>query len=297
MSRLGLSLLALFLMASSQAGAQVKVFACEPEWAALTKELGGDKVKVFKATHAGQDPHHIQARPSLIARLRNADLAVCTGAELEIGWMPMLHRRARNPRVLPGRAGFFEATDHVALLDAPAELDRSHGDVHAAGNPHVQLDPRRIRTIARALSQRLQQLAPEHAAEFAQRWTAFDQRWGKAIASWSELAETLRGRKVVVHHREWVYLWDWLGIQRMGSLEPNPGIPPNLAHLAQLRDLGKPDMIILSPLNSDKAANWLHEQTGSPIVVLPHTVGATEGTDSLSNLFDQIIQRLLADKG
>lgn len=292
-----LLLLSAAFLPFSTAMAQIKVFTCEPEWAALTELLGGDRVKVYSATHARQDPHHIQARPSLIARLRNADLAVCTGAELEVGWMPMLQRRARNPKVLPGKPGYFEATDHVPLLEIPGQLDRADGDVHAEGNPHIHLDPRRIHQVAEALAQRLQVVDPSNGPAYHDNWAAFDQRWRKAIEDWQRKAEPLHGKTAVVHHREWVYLLDWLSIQRVGSLEPNPGVPPTLSHLSKLIDLDKPDLIIASPLNDPKPANWLHEQNGAPMVILPQTVGAVENSDDLFAFFDRLVERLLRTEG
>ena len=281
------------LALAGTAQAKLNVFACEPEWAALTKELAGEKAKVFTATHAGQDPHHVQARPSLIARLRSADLAVCTGAELETGWMPMLQRRARNAKVLPGKPGYFEATDQVLLLEQPAELDRAHGDIHGDGNPHVQLDPRRMLKIGEALSARLQQLDPSNSAAYQQRWQDFATRWQAALDRWRADAAAMKDKRVVVHHQEWIYLLDWLGMQRVGSLEPKPGIPPNIAHLAQLKQQPA-DLILLSPLNDQKASTWLHEQTGTPVVVLPHTVGALPGSDDLFGLFETIVSQLAA---
>src|SRR5947208_10561326 len=138
----------------------LEVFACEPEWAALATELGGDKVEVFSATTARQDPHQIQARPALIARLRSADLVVCTGAELEIGWMPVLLRQAANARVQPGTPGYMEAAPQVRMLEVPARLDRAEGDIHAAGNPHIQTDPRNIVAVAAALARRMAEIDP-----------------------------------------------------------------------------------------------------------------------------------------
>ena len=179
------------LLASSGAMAKINIFACEPEWAALSKQLGGEQVKVYSATHARQDPHHIQARPSLIARLRKADLAVCTGAELEVGWMPMLQRRARNPKVLNGKPGYFEATKHVNLLEVPAQLDRADGDIHADGNPHIQLDPRRIHEVAKALAQRLQFIDPENSETYQTNWLAFDERWQKAVSQLTSKHEAM----------------------------------------------------------------------------------------------------------
>ncbi len=288
--RLSMAVL-LGLLLTGTAQAKLNVFACEPEWAALVAELAGEQAEVFVATHAGQDPHHVQARPSLIARLRSADLAVCTGAELETGWMPMLQRRARNPRVLQGQAGYFEATDAVSLLEKPDELDRAEGDVHGEGNPHVQLDPRRMLEIARALSARLQQIDASNSAVYRQRLQDFAMRWQAAVGRWQSDAAALRGKRVVVHHPEWIYLLDWLGMQRVGSLEPKPGIPPNMAHLAQLKQQSA-DLILLSPLNDRKPSDWLRSQTGATAIVLPQTVGAVSGSDDLFSFFDTIVNRL-----
>jgi zinc/manganese transport system substrate-binding protein len=282
-------LFAYFLAGSVHA--QLNVFACEPEWAALTQELAGEHATVFAATHAGQDPHHVQARPSLIAKLRSADLAVCTGAELETGWMPMLQRRARNPKVLPGKPGYFEATQQVALLEKPAELDRAEGDVHGDGNPHIQVDPRRVLEVAKALSSRLRQIDPDNKSAYESRLQDFTARWQSSMERWQAQTEGLKGRRAVVHHREWIYLLDWLGMQRAGSLEPKPGIPPNMAHLADLKKQPA-DLIILSPANDTKPSAWLQEQTGTPVVLLPHTVGAVPNSDNLFGLFDEIVRRL-----
>src|SRR5215470_16766214 len=164
-------------VAAGPVHAALNVFACEPEWGALASEIGGDKVAVFTATTARQDPHQVQARPALIARLRAADLVVCTGAELEVGWMPVLLRQAANGRVQPGSAGYFEAAQQVRLLEVPTRLDRAEGDIHAAGNPHIQTDPRNIATVAAALSRRMQELDQPDAADFAARAQSFASRW------------------------------------------------------------------------------------------------------------------------
>lgn len=286
-----LTVLLLMLGATASAQAKLNVFACEPEWAALTRSLAGEYAEVFSATHAGQDPHHIQARPSLIARYRSADLAVCTGAELEIGWMPMLQRRARNPDLLPDEPGYFEAARQVELLEMPVELDRSGGDMHADGNPHIQLDPRRILEVAKALSSRLQELDAANTETYKERLREFTQQWQASMKTWQTLAQGVKDKRVVVHHREWVYLLDWLGMRRVASLEPKPGIPPNLAHLSELKERPA-DLIIVSPMDDPKPSDWLHEQTGTAVVVLPHTVGAVPGSEDLFSLFDEITRRL-----
>src|SRR5258708_18743026 len=148
------------------AQAALSVLATVPEWGALVQELGGDKVKVNVATTALQDPHHVEARPSLIARARGADLVVATGAELEIGWLPLVLQQAGNPKVQPGQPGYFEAATFVALLGKPARLDRAEGDVHPAGDPHIQTDPRNIARVAAALAERLAQVDPADAASY-----------------------------------------------------------------------------------------------------------------------------------
>jgi zinc/manganese transport system substrate-binding protein len=275
------------------------VFACEPEWSALAAEIGGDRVEAGSATHALQDPHYVQARPSLIAEVRNADLVVCSGAQLEIGWLPLLLSKANNPRVLPGKDGFIEASSLVRRLDVPDSVDRAQGDMHPQGNPHIQTNPHNIGPVARALGQRMAQLDPEHAAHYESRVASFLERWSAAIAGWEERARPLRGSRVVCHHKSWVYLEDWLGLVEVGTLEPVPGIPPTAAHLsALLAELGTDgqgaDLIIRSPFQSPKPSEWLQERTGIPAVMLPLTVGGSDGAHDLFGLFEDIIDRLLA---
>ena len=230
---LALTGMLLYFMATG-ANAAIEVFTCEPEWAALVQELGGEHVSASSATTALQDVHHIQARPSLIARLRRADLLVCTGAGLEEGWLPVLLRRANNPRVQVGASGYLETSDHVRLLDRPGRVDRAEGDIHPGGNPHVQLDPRNIGQIAEVVTQRLAVIDPVHADDYRTRLADFSRRWDQAIARWETRAGPLRGMPVVVHHNSWVYLQHWLGLEVVGTLEPKPGIPPSSTHLSRL---------------------------------------------------------------
>jgi zinc/manganese transport system substrate-binding protein len=296
MKYLGLILAALLATAAGRAQAAFNIFACEPEWAALAGELGGSDVSVFAATTARQDPHQIQARPALIARLRNADLVVCTGAELEVGWMPVLLRQASNGRVQPGTPGYFAAADQVRLLEIPARLDRAEGDVHAAGNPHIQGDPRNVRAIAAALGQRMGQLDTAHAAAHAQRTQAFLKRWDEAIARWDAKAAQLKGTKVVVYHKDWVYLLTWLGMEEAATIEPKPGVPPGSAYIAQLLEdipRKRARMILYAAYQEPRPANFVAEKTGLPAVMLPFTVGGTETAKDLSGLYEDTLQRLL----
>ena len=300
--RTGLAVLAIAaaVAVASPARAALNVFACEPEWGALATELGGDDVSVFVATTARQDPHQIQARPALIARLRSADIAVCTGAELEIGWMPVLLRQSSNAKVQPGGLGYFEATQQVRLLEVPTRLDRAEGDIHPGGNPHVQTDPRYMRVIGSALAQRFAQIDAPHAAAYAQRAKAFDDKLGQAIQRWQAEAAPLKGVNVVIYHKAWVYLFDWLGMKDVATIEPKPGVPPGGAYLAQLLDdipKRQARMIVYAAYQDPRAPDFIAEKTHIPAVMLPFTVGGTDAAKDLFGFYDDTIKRLLAALG
>jgi len=293
-------ILAPFMMLALPAHAALKVLACEPEWGALAQELGGDLVDVSVATSALQDPHQIQAKPSLIARARNADLVVCTGAELEIGWLPVLLQQSGNAKVQSGQSGNFAAADFVRKLDIPTQLDRSQGDVHAAGNPHIQTDPRNIALVASALTARLAQIDVAHASQYVQRLSDFSQRWQQAMARWSAKAAPLRGAAVVSQHKAFVYLYDWLGIKEVAVLEPKPGVEPTASHLqAVLASLKSTParMTLYAAYQDPKPAEWLSKNAGVPAVRIPFTVGGTDGAKDLFGLFDDTLARLLAVGG
>ncbi|HEX7927004.1 MAG TPA: zinc ABC transporter substrate-binding protein, partial [bacterium] len=204
---------ALLFAAPASSWAKLNVFACEPEWATLTQELGKDLVSVYSATTALQDPHQIQAKPSLIARLRNADLLVCTGAELEIGWLPVLLRQSANNQVQDGSPGNFSAAEQVPLLEIPVSVDRAQGDVHAQGNPHIQTSARNYPQVAKGLAQRLGMVDPPNAAQYQANLADFLKRWDAATRRWEAEAAPLKGVTVVVHHKGWTYLLDWLGMK------------------------------------------------------------------------------------
>ena len=283
------------LAISTQAMAKVNIFACEPEWAALAKEIGGNHIKVKSATTGLQDPHHIQARPSLLARARRADMLVCTGAELEVGWLPILLQKTGNPKIQPGQPGYFMATRAVRLLDIPGKLDRSQGDVHAAGNPHIQTDPRRIAKVAKALSTRLSQIDPSHAADYAKNYNRFNQRWTKAMQDWQQQAKALRGKSIVVQHKSWVYLENWLGLKEIATLELKPGVPATTSHLSKVLGLAKSQhasAIIYAAYQSPKSANWLASKSGVTVIKLPFTVSGTPKANTLFSLFYDTITRL-----
>ncbi|HWP94638.1 MAG TPA: zinc ABC transporter substrate-binding protein [Gammaproteobacteria bacterium] len=291
-----LILTALLFTLPAPARAALDVFACEPEWGALVGELAGDQAEIYVATTGRQDIHQIQARPSLIARARRADLVVCTGAELEIAWLPMVLRQAGNGRVQPGQPGYFEAARFVDMLEIPASVDRALGDIHPFGNPHIQTDPRNIARVAEALAARLAELDPANAAFYAARHAAFKARWEAALARWAARAAPLRGMRLVAHHKSWPYLEAWLGIEIVGYLEPKPGIPPSSAHLATLLKQieGRPVQgVIRSGYEDPRPSEWFAQRAGVPAVVLPQTVGATPEAQDLFALYDAIVTTLL----
>jgi len=294
LSKLVLALAA--IMGGLPAHAALNIFACEPEWAALSRELGGDKVSVYQATTALQDPHRVEARPSLIAHMRSADLLVCTGADLEVGWLPVLLQTSGNNKVPVGQPGYFMAADFVNKLEVPTVLDRAQGDVHPYGNPHVHLDPRNIARVAQALSERLAKIDAANAAYYQARYKDFDERWKKAIVDWQARAVPLKGMKMVAYHKDEVYLINWLGMVEMMNIEPKPGIPPSAGHLTEL--LAKlqeqpADVITRGAYQDPKAAEWLSERTKIPVVMLPYTVGGTPEAKDLFSFYDDTINRLL----
>jgi len=288
-----------WMTAALPAHAALKVLATTPDWGSLTTELGGDRVSVYVATTALQDVHRVEARPSLVARARTADLLVATGAELEVGWLPVLVRESGNPRIQPNASGYFEAAGALELLEVPGKLDRAMGDIHPQGNPHVQLDPHNIFEVARALTAKLIELDPDQARYYLARKSDFDVRWMAAIKRWEAMAAPLHGARVVIMHRDQAYLCHWLGLEEVASIEPKPGVPPTASYLGQLvtRLASKPPrLILLNAYNDAKPANWLSARVHAPAVVLPFSVGGSPEAKDLFGLFDDTLNKLLAAK-
>lgn len=284
---------------SAGAAHALSVFACEPEWAALVRQLA-PAAEVRSATHARQDPHHIEARPGLIAQLRRADLAVCTGAGMEVGWLPMLQQRAGNARVQDGAPGMFFASEQVALIDPRPSAGGSpfEGDVHAAGNPHVHLDPKRLLQVAAALGKRLEQVDPAGAEGYRARTAAFQADWTARVAQWERRAAPLRGLRVAAQHSTFAYLWRWLGIEQVADLEPRPGVPPTPGHLQKLLESTRaapPRAVVVAAYHDVRGAQWLAQQLGPPakVLPLPSTVTEEAPADTLAGLYDHLIDQLL----
>ena len=289
-------LFVLLLTVFTEVQAGIDVFACEPEWAALVKELGGDRLNVYSATTSMQDSHHIQARPSLIAKARRADLLVCSGAELESGWLPLLLRKSGNASIQPNQPGYFMAADYIEKRDVPEKLDRSMGDVHAEGNPHIHTSPENILLVADALYERLGEIDAENRADYLARYQSFEKQWRQSLEQWKAKAAVLSGVNIVTHHTYWTYLNEWAGMHVLATLEPVAGVSPSSSYLAKVKkqlSQQKPKMILHVSYVSDRPSQWLAEQTGSPVVALPATVDF-QGGQTLSQWFDDVIQRLVA---
>ncbi len=297
MQRIRLFLMLWIAALATPAMAALNILSCEPEWGALARELGGDKVNVYDATTAFQDPHHIQAKPSLLSRARNADLVVCTGAQLEIGWLPILLQQSGNPRIQPGKPGNFEAARLVQMLEIPATVDRSQGDVHPGGNPHIQTDARNFAPVAAALGKRLAEIDPANEAFYQARQADFATRWQAAVVRWQQQAAPLKGVPIVVQHTGFPYLENWLGLRQVAALESRPGVEPTSAHLAEVLALLQRQpakVVIRAAYNDGRASAWLAERAKIPAVELPFTVGGSDKAKDLFSLFDDTIQRLLA---
>ncbi len=283
------------LLVTEVAVAELQVFTCEPELESLAQTLGGDLVETYSATHAKQDVHHIQARPSLINRVRRADLVLCTGASLEIGWLPVLLQKGANPKVQK-EPGLFYAADYAEKLNAGQKADRSQGDIHPEGNPHILLDPRNVLLVADQLTKRFQLLDPSNATTYQRNLDVFTQRWRSAISRWTADAASLKGKSVVAHHKSWLYLLNWLGMNLVATLEPLPGIPPSTRHLSGLlkqMNQAPAYAIIRSPSADKKGSQWLAKKTQICAIELPFTVGGNKAATDLFHLFDSTIELLI----
>lgn len=288
--------LGLLVAAPTSAFAKINIFACAPEWGALAQEIGGDKIEVYTASNANQDVHHMRAKPSLLAAMRRADMVVCSGASLEVGWLPILLNKAGGAQVQEGGLGSIMAADYVPVLDVMETVDRSMGHVHPEGNPHVHLNPHNMLIVSKVINERLSEIDPQNASTYQGNYAQFNATWSQAIAGWEAMAGNLKGKKVVVYHKSWTYLLDWLGMETVASLEPKPGIPPTASHLEKvLKDISAQNVlgILVAPFENDRPAKWLSDKSNIAIMPLPFTVGGNAQSQDLKSLFDNTLKTLL----
>jgi len=295
MMKIALSLIfAIVTLSYSSAHAKPFVFACEPEWASLANEIGQDLITSYSATSGIQDPHYIRARPSLMSRIRKADLLVCSGAGLESGWLPLLLQKA-SANVQTGQTGHLLVAEYVALLDKPERIDRSMGDVHPEGNPHIHLDPNNIEVAAHLVTERLSEIDPEHIDYYRRNLESFLKKWQLSTTKWQDLGNQLRGKSVISHHKSFSYLMSFLKINSIGFIEEKPGISPSSKHLAKLVETAeKQDVlaVIMTPYDPTAPSEWLSEKTGLSTLTLPFTVGGTPKATNLFELMDETLNQL-----
>lgn len=280
------------LLISQYSLANIHILTCEPEWAALAFELTGNNADIVSATTANQDPHTIQARPSLIAKARDADLLICSGAELEVGWLPILLQKSANPKIQVNTTGYFMATHFVSLLDKGQRADRSGGDIHLEGNPHIHPNPYNLLKVADGLLPVLIQLMPEKKDELIKNHQQFTNNMQAAIQKWQPLLQTLHNMPIVVHHDNWIYMNQWLGLTKVATLEPKPGVPPTTSHLIELLSTLKQTpakLIIYTGYQDSKPSLWLSEKTGIKAVMLPASVDDWKQQGALIKWLDSLV--------
>jgi zinc/manganese transport system substrate-binding protein len=278
--------------------AALNVVTTTEDLASITREVGGDKVKVESLSRGYQDPHFVEAKPSFVLKLHAADLLVVVGRELEIGWLPPLIQQARNPKVQPGGAGHLDASEDAKILEMPTgQLTRAMGDVHPSGNPHYWLDPDNGRRMAKSIAKRLASLDPANAALYAQRQEAFDKKVAEAEKRWDAMMAPYKGLKVVTYHRSWPNFADRFGLDIVGYVEPKPGIPPSPAHTLELiKDMKTRGikLILVEPYFDLKTPASIARETGGKVLVLPPSVGGEKGADDYVSLFDHDLDMLVA---
>ena len=298
-SNLRLLVATVLLSCGLPAWATLNIFACEPEWAELAKVLAPE-AKIFSATKARQDPHQVQARPSLISQLHKADLAICSGAELEAGWLPALQLKAANKKVLTNQPGLFFAAEQIETIDKVKNASPLMGDVHPEGNPHLHLDPYRLLEVARQLAKRMGEINPDKKDQYSASFNRFALHWEQKIKTWEKKSASLKGMKVIAYHSNFNYFFNWLGIEMVGDLEPKPGLPPTSKHLAELLNKTRNNnitAIVYSPYQDPKGARWLSDKSNVPVVQLPFTVDdELAPINSLEGLYNTLIDDALSIK-
>jgi zinc/manganese transport system substrate-binding protein len=290
--------LAAILFAAPAQAKQLYVVTATTDMAALAQEVGGDKIKVESIAKGYQDPHFVEAKPSFLLKLRQADLLISVGLDLEIGWLPPLITQSGNSRIQPGGAGYLDASQFSEILEKPSgQVSRAEGDVHPLGNPHYWLDPDNGRRVAKGIATKLGEMDPSNAAYFQQRFQDFDKRLGEAEKRWDAQMAPYRGRKVVSYHKSWPNFAHHFGLNVVGYVEPRPGIPPSPQHTIELIGQMKRDgvkIIMVEPYFDLKTPNSIASATGGKVVVMLPSVGGEQQVGDYFKLFDYDIQLLTA---
>ncbi|PIQ24743.1 adhesin [bacterium (Candidatus Blackallbacteria) CG13_big_fil_rev_8_21_14_2_50_49_14] len=285
-----------FLSLSAPAFARLEVVTAYPYISELVKEIGKNQLQTNALARGDWDPHFVVARPSLIARLRKADLLIINGAQLEIGWLPPLLRQANNAKIQPGQPGFLELSNFVHLIQKPQSVSRAMGDVHPQGNPHFITDPHNIPPLAKAISDKLCQMEPSSCSVFQSNRDQFLKRWKSQLKVWDQKLARLKGQKVLEYHRLHDYLLQRYGLILFKTIEPLPGIPPSPAYMQETVLLVKGEKISLNlrgVYNPEDPSRFVSEKTGLRLVTLPHDVGAVPEARDLFSFYDTLVTRLV----
>jgi zinc/manganese transport system substrate-binding protein len=288
---------ALSAIVATAADAKIKVVTTLPDFAALAREVGGDKVEVSAMAKPTEDPHFVDARPSFVVQLRSADVLIDGGAELEIGWLPPLLQNARNPKIEAGKPGRVQASQGVRLMNVPAEVTRAAGDVHALGNPHFMTDPIIAKTVALHIAQSFAAVDAPNAAFYDANYKKFEATINAKLQEWGTAMLPFKGQSVVAYHDSWVYFAHRFGLNIDVFLEPKPGIPPSPSHLAEVIEkikAQKTKAIIVEPFHDRKIAEKVASSTGAKVVDFAQYPGALPNTDSYVKLIDTLVSRLVA---
>ncbi|MGA8890496.1 MAG: metal ABC transporter substrate-binding protein [Anaeromyxobacteraceae bacterium] len=289
--------LALLAAWAAPARATVNVVTTTEGLAAVVREVGGDRVKVTALSRGIQDPHFVDANPSLAVKLRNADLLVDVGLDLEVGWLPPLVTQSRNGAIQPGGPRRLTAAAAITPLDLPTgPVDRSQGDIHPSGNPHFLADPRRVVQVAAAVAARLTELDPEGTGYYRERLAAFQAKVSAAEKGWREKLAPLQGRSVVTQHKTLTYLLDWAGLRAAGYLEPKPGVSPPPSHVASLAALVKSagvKGVLVENFYDRRSADQLRDLSGVKVIVIPGDVGGTKDASDWVSYVDVLVRSLV----
>ena len=289
----GVILAALGMTAST---APLSVVTTTTDLAAIAREIGGKRVTVKSMAVGTQDPHFVEAKPSLILDLRKADVYAQVGLGLEVGWAPLLLDQSRNANIRPGGKGHLDMSAAATVLDIPpGKVTRAEGDIHPYGNPHYWLGPENGKRMANLFTERFSALDSDGAVEYANNLRAFHAKVDRAIAEWRQLLAPVQNAKVIAYHNSWKYFVSFAGLEIAGYIEPKPGIPPSPSYLAQLiadmkRDRVK--VIIVDPFYDVKVPQFVAERAGAKVLVLPSSVGGVKGVDDYVSLIDYNIRAL-----
>jgi ABC-type Zn uptake system ZnuABC Zn-binding protein ZnuA len=289
-------LCATLFVPSAAAAKKLKVVTTLTDLASLTQEVGGDKVDVEALAKGYQDPHFVEPKPSFLLKLRNADLLILVGLDLEIGWLPPLITQSGNGKIQPGGQGYLDASQFAEILEIPrGKVTRAEGDVHPLGNPHYWLDPDNGRRIARGIATKLSELDPANTAYFQQRYQDFEKRLAEAEKRWDAEMAPYHGRKIVTYHRSWTNFAKHFDLNVAGYVEPRPGIPPTPSHTLELVNLMKREnvkIILVEPYFDLKTPNSIASMTNAKVVVLMPSVGGKPEITDYFKLFDYDINVL-----